>query len=70
MDSLNCLHGVLVFCVMILWRQRIRKELANQKILGYTCPSRWADIDDDEQICLDNEGEVECKEIDLFYKGY
>ncbi|KAG5672696.1 hypothetical protein PVAND_002805 [Polypedilum vanderplanki] len=55
-DSLNCLHGVLVFCVLILWRQRIRKELANQKILGFTCPSHWADINNDEQICLENEG--------------
>lgn len=56
-DSLNCLHGVLLFCVLIVWRQRIRKELANRKILCFTCPSKWANIDDDEEeVCLENEG--------------
>jgi len=57
-DSLNCLHGVLVFCVLILWRRRIRKELSKQKILGIRWPSSWANIDDDEEeeVCLENEG--------------
>ena len=57
-DSLNCLHGALVFCVLILWRRRIRKELSKRKILGITWPSSWANIDDDEEeeVCLENEG--------------
>jgi G protein-coupled receptor Mth (Methuselah protein) len=54
-DAFNCLHGVLIFFVLIIWRQRIRKELAGKRILGVYCPSKWADIEDDE-VCLDNEG--------------
>ncbi|CAG9809259.1 unnamed protein product [Chironomus riparius] len=57
-DSLNCLHGVLVFCVLILWRRRIRKELSRRKIMGIRWPSSWDNIDDDEEeeVCLENEG--------------
>lgn len=55
-DSFNCLHGVLVFFVLVIWRQRIRKELAGKKILCYVCPAKWADVDDEEEICLENEG--------------
>lgn len=57
-DSLNCLHGLLTFFVLIVWRQRIRKELAGKRILCFLSPSRWADVDDEEQICLDNEGNM------------
>lgn len=63
-DFFNCLHGVLIFIVLVLWRQRIRKELAGKKLCNcYTFPSKWADIDDDE-ICLDDEEEGE--EFPLF----
>jgi hypothetical protein len=55
-DSLNCLHGVLIFFVLIIWRQRIRKELAGKRILWIYMPTKWADVEDDEQICLANEG--------------
>lgn len=53
-DAINCLHGVLVFLILIVWRQRIRKELAGKKILGITLPSKWANVDDDDEkeICL------------------
>jgi hypothetical protein len=54
-DAFNCLHGLLIFFVLIIWRQRIRKELAGKRILSVYCPSKWADIEDDE-VCLDNEG--------------
>lgn len=57
-DSFNCLHGVLVFFVLIIWRQRIRRELAGQRILCVYCPSKWADEDDEETVCLENEGNV------------
>lgn len=55
-DSFNCLHGVLIFFVLIIWRQRIRKELAGKRILGIYCPTKWADVEDDEEVCLENEG--------------
>jgi hypothetical protein len=55
-DFFNCLHGVLIFLVLILLRQRIRKELAGKTILFYTCPAKWADVENDEEICLDCEG--------------
>lgn len=55
-DFLNCLHGVLIFFVLILLRQRIRKELAGKTILFYTCPTKWANVENDEEVCLDCEG--------------
>jgi hypothetical protein len=51
-DAINCLHGVLVFLILVLWRQRIRKELAGKKLFCITCPEKWADVDDDEEVCL------------------
>jgi len=53
------LHGVLIFFVLILWRQRIRRELAGKIILCIKFPNDWKDCDDDEQICLGDEGEGE-----------
>ncbi|CRK91493.1 CLUMA_CG005159, isoform A [Clunio marinus] len=55
-DAFNCLHGVFAFCILIIWRQRIRKELAGKTVCCYKCPTKWADVENDEQICLENEG--------------
>lgn len=56
-DAFNCLHGVLIFFVLVVWRRRIKKELANKEILCYTCPSHWANVEDDEEeVCLESEG--------------
>jgi G protein-coupled receptor Mth (Methuselah protein) len=55
-DAINCLHGFLVFCVLIWWRKKIKKALADRQILCFICPSKWADIDDEEEMCLENEG--------------
>lgn len=55
-DAFNCLHGVLVFFVLVIWRQRVRRELSGQRILCVYCPSKWADEEDDEEVCLESEG--------------
>ena len=55
-DAFNCLHGVLIFFVLIISRQKIKKELSGKIILGYVCPAKWANVDDEEEVCLDNEG--------------
>ncbi|XP_055626904.1 probable G-protein coupled receptor Mth-like 11 isoform X2 [Toxorhynchites rutilus septentrionalis] len=48
-DSINCLHGVLIFFVLIVWRQRIRRELSGRRILCFRGPASWAQLKDDEQ---------------------
>ncbi|CAO1435791.1 unnamed protein product [Diamesa serratosioi] len=54
-DCVNCLHGVLIFLVLIVFRKRIKKELANKKVLWFKVPNEWADTQDDEQQCLEND---------------
>ncbi|EAT36386.2 AAEL011521-PA, partial [Aedes aegypti] len=55
-DSINCLHGVLIFFVLIVWRQRIKRELSGRKVLCFRCPASWAQLKDDEQEQLAEEG--------------
>lgn len=57
-DAFNCLHGVLIFLVLVVWRQRIRKELAGKRILCFMCPAKWANVNDEEEMCLESEGNV------------
>ncbi|XP_040155822.1 probable G-protein coupled receptor Mth-like 11 [Anopheles arabiensis] len=55
-DAVNCLHGVLIFFVLIVWRQRIKRELANRWVFCFRAPARWAELKDDEQEHLHEEG--------------
>uniref|UniRef100_A0A182YG13 G-protein coupled receptors family 2 profile 2 domain-containing protein n=2 Tax=Anopheles stephensi TaxID=30069 RepID=A0A182YG13_ANOST len=55
-DAVNCLHGVLIFFVLIVWRQRIKRELANRRLFCFRAPARWAELKDDEQEHLHEEG--------------
>uniref|UniRef100_A0A182JSW5 G-protein coupled receptors family 2 profile 2 domain-containing protein n=1 Tax=Anopheles christyi TaxID=43041 RepID=A0A182JSW5_9DIPT len=55
-DAVNCLHGVLIFFVLIVWRQRIKRELANRWLFCFRAPARWAELKDDEQEHLHDEG--------------
>lgn len=48
-DSINCLHGVLIFLVLIVWRQRIKRELSGRRILCFRGPASWSELRDDEQ---------------------
>uniref|UniRef100_A0A182JL93 G-protein coupled receptors family 2 profile 2 domain-containing protein n=1 Tax=Anopheles atroparvus TaxID=41427 RepID=A0A182JL93_ANOAO len=55
-DAVNCLHGVLIFFVLIVWRQRIKRELANRRLFCLHAPARWAQLQDDEQEHLHEDG--------------
>ncbi|XP_052869682.1 probable G-protein coupled receptor Mth-like 11 [Anopheles cruzii] len=55
-DAVNCLHGVLIFFVLIVWRQRIKRELANRRVFCFRAPARWAELKDDEQEHLHEDG--------------
>lgn len=55
-DSINCLHGVLIFFVLIVWRQRIKRELSGRRILCFRGPASWSQLKDDEQEQLAEEG--------------
>lgn len=56
-DILNALHGVLIFCVLVVWRRRVRKELANRRIICLKTPASWAENRDPEEEQL-NDGIV------------
>uniref|UniRef100_A0A2M4A0Q9 Putative g protein-coupled receptor n=2 Tax=Anopheles triannulatus TaxID=58253 RepID=A0A2M4A0Q9_9DIPT len=66
-DSVNCLHGVLIFFVLIVWRQRIKRELANRWICCFRGPAHWAQLKDDEQEQLQEDG-PEATKYDLIIK--
>lgn len=46
---MNGLHGVLIFCVLVLCRRRIRKELAGKRILCFMAPASWSQIEYPEE---------------------
>ncbi|XP_037029890.1 G-protein coupled receptor Mth2-like [Bradysia coprophila] len=54
-DILNALHGVLIFCVLVVWRRRVRKELANRRIFCLRTPASWAENRDPEEEQLNDE---------------
>lgn len=66
-DSINCLHGVLIFFVLIVWRQRIKRELSGRRILCFRGPASWAQLKDDEQEQLAEDGR-EYGKYDLIIK--
>lgn len=55
-DFFNCLHGVLTFFILIVWRRRIRKELAGKKILCFRAPESWSNVESDEQDLKSDDG--------------
>ncbi|XP_058812626.1 probable G-protein coupled receptor Mth-like 11 [Topomyia yanbarensis] len=66
-DSINCLHGVLIFFVLIVWRQRIKRELSGRRILCFRGPASWSQLKDDEQEQLADE-DREYGKYDLIIK--
>ncbi|XP_055588437.1 probable G-protein coupled receptor Mth-like 3 [Uranotaenia lowii] len=67
-DSINCLHGVLIFFVLIVWRQRIKRELSGRLVFCIRCPASWAQLKDDEQEHLAEEEDQEYGKYDLIIK--
>ncbi|XP_065084458.1 probable G-protein coupled receptor Mth-like 1 [Ochlerotatus camptorhynchus] len=67
-DSINCLHGVLIFFVLIVWRQRIKRELSGRRVLCFRAPAHWAQLKDDEQEQLADEAGRDYGKYDLIIK--
>lgn len=67
-DSINCLHGVLIFLVLIVWRQRIKRELSGRWILCFRGPASWSELRDDEQEQLAVDDGREYGKYDLIIK--
>lgn len=51
-DAINILLGLFVFLVLIVWRPRIRKELAGKRILCFYVPDQWANGGQTDEDCL------------------
>lgn len=53
----SAIHGLFIFLVLVVWRERVRKELAGKRILCFTCPHSWADAVniEEERLQVDSE---------------
>lgn len=57
-DYINSLQGLIIFCLLVVFRKRVRRDLARQG--GVCCrrlPQEWAKMDD--EICWELEEEVD-----------
>ncbi|XP_055684881.1 G-protein coupled receptor Mth2-like isoform X1 [Lutzomyia longipalpis] len=54
-DIVNSLHGLLIFLILVVWRQRVRKELAGRKICCIRAPDSWQYGEDAEHERLNEE---------------
>lgn len=54
-DIVNGLQGFLNFIVLVVWRKRIRKELAGKNIFCFKGPDKWSDLKDSEEEELNPE---------------
>ena len=48
LDCLDCGSGIAIFFVLIYWRPRIKKLLANKSMFGIVMPSDWATLEQNE----------------------
>lgn len=54
-DIVNGLQGFLNFIVLVVWRKRIRKELAGKNIFCFKGPDKWSELKDSEEEELNPE---------------
>ncbi|CAG9762461.1 unnamed protein product [Ceutorhynchus assimilis] len=47
-DLINLLQGVLIFLVLVLFRKRVRRLLANKNICNIPFPNTWKNLEDEE----------------------
>ncbi|KAJ8982914.1 hypothetical protein NQ317_004568 [Molorchus minor] len=56
-DAINALQGLLIFLLLVVFRKRTVRALANKKILGWVkLPASWRYAQDDE--CEELEEEI------------
>lgn len=54
-DVINGLHGLLIFFVLVVWRRKIRRELAGKRILCFRAPASWAEVENPEEEQLNDD---------------
>lgn len=47
-DYINALEGVLIFCVLVLFRKKAIRGLASYQFFGVQLPQQWKTLHDEE----------------------
>ena len=45
LECVDCASGIGIFFVLICWRPRVKKLLANRTVFGIVMPSNWATLE-------------------------
>ncbi|KAH1015233.1 hypothetical protein HUJ05_012997 [Dendroctonus ponderosae] len=48
LDLVNTLQGVLIFLILVVFRKRVRRELANKNLCNIKFPNSWKYLEDEE----------------------
>lgn len=48
LDTFNLLQGLLIFIVLVVFRKKVRRALANKNMCGITFPNSWRYLEDEE----------------------
>jgi hypothetical protein len=57
MDILNCLQGLIIFLILVVFRKKALRGLAKYHPWGFNCPKRWAAGVDEESEGMQAEEE-------------
>lgn len=59
MDILNCLQGLIIFLILVVFRKKALRALVKNRPWGFTCPKKWAaGVDEESERMLAEEEEL------------
>ncbi|XP_021920009.1 G-protein coupled receptor Mth2-like isoform X2 [Zootermopsis nevadensis] len=59
MDILNCLQGLIIFLILVVFRKKALRGLVKNRPWGFNCPKRWAaGVDEESEGMLAEEEEL------------
>ncbi|XP_069675217.1 G-protein coupled receptor Mth2-like isoform X1 [Periplaneta americana] len=59
MDILNCLQGLFIFLILVVFRKKALRGLVKHRPWGFNCPKRWAaGVDEESEGMLAEEEEL------------
>lgn len=64
MDILNCLQGLIIFLILVVFRKKALRGLVRNRPWGFNCPKRWAvGVDEESEGMLAEEEELSQTQI-------
>jgi hypothetical protein len=59
MDILNCLQGLIIFLILVVFRKKALRGLVKNRPWGFHCPKKWAaGVDEESERMLAEEEEL------------